>query len=99
VELPASAFVHQREVVARVVASDLVLVPVGKGAGDLDAIFTLNEVGGRVWQLLAEPATGERLVAVICSEYEVPAEQARNDVAELLGDLLRAGLIRQHPNG
>jgi hypothetical protein len=99
VERQGSTYVHEKEVVSRAIAGELVIVPVRKGVGELDAIFTLDNVGSRIWELLAQPIAGERLVEVVCSEYEVPAEQARRDVDELLGDLLDVRLIRVHAKG
>ena len=62
---------------------------------DIDSgeYFSLNEVGGRVWEL----CDGSRSVAVIaevlCAEYDVPPETAIADARELLESLAGAGLV------
>ncbi len=92
-------YVRETEVATRTIAGEVVIVPVRKGVGELDAIFTLDGVGERIWELLAYPVTGDRIVEVVCGEYEVTPEQARADIAELLDDLLGASLIRADEGG
>ena len=55
--------------------------------------FGLNEVGTRVWQLLASGLDSDQIVRQIECEFLVDIETARRDVAALLADLRRAGLI------
>lgn len=92
-------YVREKDVPSRSIAGELVIVPVRKGVAELDAIFTLDGVGERIWELLALPTTGERIVEVVCDEYAVTSEQARADVVELLDDLLVARLIRVAEEG
>ena len=54
-----------REVVTRRIADETLIVPIAGGVGDLDAIYTLNGVAARIWQLLEEPTTAERIVRSI----------------------------------
>src|SRR4029077_11416334 len=57
--------------------------------------YTLNEVAGRVWELVA---AGEPVVEILRSlrdEYEAPAEAFEADVAALLDRLREMGLIER----
>lgn len=81
--------------VTRRIAGETIVVPVSSHVGDLDSIYTFNEVGSRVWTLLEQPASVETIAAVLADEYEAPAEQIAADVAELLEALQERGLI--HP--
>lgn len=59
--------------------------------------YTLNEVAGRVWELLA---AGEPVLEVLTSlrdEFDAPATVLETDVAALLEELLVAGLIERVP--
>jgi hypothetical protein len=59
--------------------------------------YTLNEVAGRIWELLV---AGEPVIEVLrClgDEFEVPAETLEADTAVLLERLLAAGLIERIP--
>ena len=60
-------------------------------------MYTLNEVGSRIWALLDEGAPVNRIVGAICVEYDVTLEQASQDIAEVLRSLEAATLI--HPVG
>ena len=42
----------KREFVLREIAGDILLVPVGKTALDLNGMLTLNEVGAEIWKML-----------------------------------------------
>ncbi|MCG3154480.1 MAG: hypothetical protein DKINENOH_01074 [bacterium] len=53
----------------------------------------LDEVGARIWHLLQQPITVAELHATILAEFEVEAEQCRQDILQLLHELLDAGLI------
>src|SRR5262245_45541245 len=82
-----------REVVTRRIADETLIVPVAGGVGDLDAIYTLNGVAARIWQLLEQPTTTGRIVEAIREEFDVTAERAGQDVSEFLATLERARLI------
>lgn len=78
--------------VTRVIVGETLIVPVAGGVADLEAIYTLNEVGSRIWDLLAEPISVRRLVDVIQSEYEVSRDDAARDVEAFL-DVLRSARL------
>jgi hypothetical protein len=80
--------------VTRRVAGETIVVPVSSRVGDLDAIFTLNEVGSRVWALLEAPRTVQEIVTVLSEEYDASSEQIARDVIELLTELRASGLVR-----
>ena len=64
-------------------------------APDIEVYFGLNEVGAKIWQLLATaPATLDDLCTQVSAEYpEVPRETVRSDVVELLDQLAAEGLV------
>jgi len=84
-----------RSFVTRQIAGETLIMPVAGRVADLESIYVLNEVGSRIWQLVGSPTTAERIVEVIASEFDVPAERASEDVAEFLGALDARGLIRR----
>ena len=64
---------------------------------------TLNEVGARVWELLADGTTLEAIVATVRAEYDVPCtagvDPVEQDVTTLLRHLRAAGLLILEPPG
>ena len=55
--------------------------------------FGLEEVAGRVWQLLTEPRKVSEIVELIISEYEVDALQCEADIIDFLNQLENSGLL------
>lgn len=80
--------------VTRRIAGETIVIPVSSRVGDLDAIYTFNEVGSRVWSFLERPISVGTIVALLCEEYDARPEQIRADVLELLDMLHGKGLIR-----
>ncbi|MFP5262058.1 MAG: PqqD family protein [Blastocatellia bacterium] len=91
----AKRFVKDNRSVTRSIAGETIIVPVRSGVSDLNSIYTLNEVGTAIWQLIDGHRTAEQIVEAIADEYEVPPEQAGRDVFDYLGRLEAEGLIRQ----
>ena len=79
--------------VSRVIAGETIIVPVSGRIGDLEAIYTLNAVGTRIWELLEHPVTRPGLAEAIEAEFEVAPECARSDVDEFLEALRARGLV------
>lgn len=58
-----------------------------------ESYFGLNKVGTRVWQLLQQQQESLQVYNTIKKEYNVDAEQLKNDIQSILEDLLLEGLI------
>ena len=55
--------------------------------------YTLDDVGGRIWELCDGSRSIEEIADVLAAEYDAPAEQIRADVIELLGELREGRLV------
>jgi hypothetical protein len=55
--------------------------------------YGLDDVGTRMWQVLSEQGEVEVAIAQLAAEYDVDEATLRQDVAELIDNLGRAGLI------
>lgn len=53
----------------------------------------LDPIAGRIWALLAQPRTTTELVALLCAEYDVPAERCQAEIESLLTSLFEAGAL------
>jgi hypothetical protein len=82
-------------VVSRVIAGETLIVPVRGGVGDLASIYSLNELGSFLWQLLNPPKTFNELVTIVVDEYEVSTETAQCDIRNFFGKIKDAGLIKE----
>lgn len=80
--------------VTRQIAGETIIVPVRGGVGDLDSIYTLNDVGTKIWGLLDGKTGFDAIVRSIATEHEVSEAEAARDVADFLADLEKRGLVR-----
>lgn len=87
-------FVKASDWVTRCITGETIIVPVRAGVGDLDSIYTVNEVGTRIWELIDGRTPISRIVEVITNEYEITPEEAEKDIVDFLGSLEAADLIR-----
>jgi Coenzyme PQQ synthesis protein D (PqqD) len=87
-------FVRNREVVSRQIEGELIIVPIRRGVGNLNSLYTLNAVGSVLWDYLAEGHTVAEMVLRVCEEFEVSEEMARTDIQEFLDSLVEEQLIQ-----
>ena len=87
-------FVRSSDLVSRDIAGETVVVPICRGVGDLDSIFTFNTVGTHVWNLLTEGRTEAELTHSVTKRFQVREYVAQSDVRSFLADLLGVGLVR-----
>ncbi|OFV80393.1 MAG: hypothetical protein A2Y78_04720 [Acidobacteria bacterium RBG_13_68_16] len=90
----AKTYVKSGEFVTRAVAGETIVVPITAGVGDLDSIYTLNDVGATIWALIDGTTTVEQIVSTVTRGFEVEFDQAKADVLEFVISLAEAGLIR-----
>ena len=82
-----SRYARNPDFVFRRIADEVILLPIRKNLGDLESIFTLNEVAARIWELLDGRRTLEEIRDQVVAEYEVAPETAGADLEELLRQL------------
>jgi hypothetical protein len=80
-------------VLAREIGGEMVLLDVEAGI-----YFGLNEVGTRIWSLLAEGATLGEVEERLLGELEVDRETLETDLRGLVRDLTAQGLIDVVPD-
>ena len=91
-------YTKEADLVSREIAGETIIVPIRGRVGDLDSIYTLNEVGASIWNLIDGRTTVSQIVEAICGAFEVTREEAKNDTLEFLQTLQQANLIRPSGN-
>lgn len=76
------------DVIAQQGANAMLLLNMGDGS-----YYSLNEVGGRIWELCDGTHTLVQLVSTLSVEYDVPPATLETDIAELLDGLRSKNLI------
>jgi hypothetical protein len=80
-------------VVSRVVADEAIVVPIRRGAADLDSIYTFNETGTKLWSLIEKGLEPAALISHLQAQYGLSAEQATLDAESFLKELADEGLV------
>lgn len=86
-------FVRSPEVVARKIQGELIIVPIRRGVGDLNSLYTLNPVGAVLWDFMNEGHTVAEMVKRVCDEFEVTASEAQADIQSFLDSLMQEKLV------
>lgn len=81
-------------IVSRKIADKTILVPIRNKVGDLESIYTLNEIGARIWELIDGRRDLGKIRDMIIDEFEVTAEEAEKDLSEFLPKLKKIEAIR-----
>jgi len=58
--------------------------------------YGLDEVGGAIWKLLQAPISVEAICCAIGEAYDVEPDRCRQDVMNLLGELVERRLVDIH---
>lgn len=81
------------EFIARDIAGELVLVPVGTAAKNYGGLVTCNEVGAFIWKKLEGGMTMDELVSAILDEFEIDEPTAKSDAEEFVEKLKKINAV------
>ncbi len=93
-DIPTKYFRKETNCVTRVVAGETIIVPIRDRVGDLDSVYTLNEVGSLIWKLVDGRTGLNQMVEEIHRTYDVEPEEAEKDAVDFLDSLAQVGLVR-----
>jgi hypothetical protein len=82
--MASTVYCQSPSVLQRQVAREVLITRVDYGSVD-----SLGGTAFDAWQLLERPVTSEQLVASMAGRYRLDAERIRQDVEELLKDLVQ----------
>jgi hypothetical protein len=80
-------FCKAPDLVYRRIGDECLLVPIRSQTADLNYIFVLNPVAGRIWELLDMERSIREIRDIIASEYEVTPQETETDLVEFLQQL------------
>lgn len=86
-------YAKNSNIVARKIVDEMVLVPIRQSVGDLASIYTLNEVGARIWELIDGGISLEQVRDKLVAEYEVMSERVEADLSEFITQLEQIGAV------
>ena len=81
--------------VLREVCGERVIMGEGLGAINFGKLLALNETAAWLWQQAQamDDFTVESLAEKLCEEYDVTADEAKADVAEMIAEWLKVDVV------
>lgn len=83
------------EFILRQVLDDVLAIPVGQTALNMNGMILLNDVSKVIWNCLKEETSVEAIVNAVTDAFEVSAEEAELDIQEFLNKMRNAGLLEE----
>lgn len=98
--MPSTNYLEKRfskdpSVVFRKIGNECLLVPIGRQAADLNYLFVLNPVGGRIWELIDGQRQVRDIRDQLVAQFAVGSQEAEQDLREFLEQLVEIGGIRE----
>ncbi len=91
---PNTVCAHSENIVARRIEGDIVIVPLTSGIGDAeDELYTLNETGKAIWQLLDGKRTLQEVADALSLRFDGPTAEIERDVIGLAEELLKRRIL------
>ena len=83
-----------KEVIARKIEGELVIVPMISGVGNLDSeMYALNETGVAIWEKLDGKTILDDVIHELAKEFNTSYDQIKNDVLDILKELITRELV------
>jgi hypothetical protein len=71
---------HSPSIVTRKTGNEYVLVPIANNIADMNSVYTLNDTGAFIWELIDGEKSVEELINAVTEEYEIDRKTATGDV-------------------
>lgn len=78
----------------RMILDEALLVPIRQNIADMNALYTLNDVGAFIWQQLEQPHTLDELHNRLLAEYETDPETLNQDLYTYVMDMVSIDAMR-----
>ena len=80
-------------IVTRKTGNEYVLVPVANNIADMNSVYTLNETGAFIWELIDGERNVEDLIEAVINEYDIDRETALTDVMSFIDNMSKYLII------
>lgn len=89
-------YMPSEKVVAREIEGELIIVPLESGVADFnDALYSLNETGRKIWNLLSPHTSLEMICSQLSEEFDAPGENIKKDVFTLFQKLIEMEIVKK----
>jgi hypothetical protein len=81
-------------IVTRKTGNEYVLVPIANNIADMNSVYTLNETGAFLWELIAGKKCVKDLIDALISEYDIDQKTASADVFSFIEEMSKYLIIK-----
>ena len=74
-------------IVTRKTGNEYVLVPIANNIADMNSVYTLNETGAFIWELIDGKKSVEEIIGAVTAEYDIDKETASADVFSFVNNM------------
>lgn len=85
---------HSPDIVTRKTGNEYVLVPLANNIADMNRLFTLNESGAFIWELIDGKKNLREIVERFTEEFDIESETATRDVLAFMENMSNYLIIR-----
>jgi methyltransferase-like protein len=86
---------HSPSVVTRKTGNEYVLVPVTNNIADMNSVYTLNETGAFIWELIDGKKSVNEIINALTAEYDTDFETASSDLFSFCDDMSKYLIISE----
>lgn len=86
-ELEYEVFKKNKDIVARVIDDETVLVPLIKTEDDIKAIYTLDNIANSIWELFDGKRSIKEIRQILLKKYDVEEKRLDKDIAKFVQEL------------
>jgi len=86
---------HSPDIVTRKTGNEYVLVPISNNIADMNSVYTLNETGAFIWELIDGEKNIEEIIMALTEEYDVDRQSAEEDTFSIIKEMSNYLIINQ----
>lgn len=91
---PDSVLIRSDDIVSREIEGELLIVPIASGIGDMeDELYTLNDTGREIWNLIDGKRTIKDIVTELTNNYSAPFDEINRDVLGITRELINRKIL------
>lgn len=80
-------FKHKQKFVVRKMDKEMIMVPLTNQVADMSCVFSMNETGCLIWEMIDGKNTEEDIITYLVNEFGIDEETAEKDLSEFLKKL------------
>ena len=75
---------HSPSIVTRKTGNEYVLVPITNNIADMDSVYTLNDTGAFIWELIDGQRSVKEIIDLLTEEYDIDIDTAEEDILSFI---------------